>query len=149
MTGEILFGPSYVRVGVTGTRKGCTHPQLLKLTSALRLLREFRLAEYLHHGDCLGVDYQAAVVGRDLGYKIVCHPPVLSGLRAWFPSHEERDPAPYHDRDRALVDEVELLVAVPKTDIPTPRSGTWFTVGYAQETGVRVAIIRPDGTWIR
>lgn len=141
--------PTYERIGITASRYGITVAQTALLTSALRMLKDVRGAKYLHHGDCVGGDQQAACIARDLGYTIVGHPPIAGGFRAIFPSDEEREPAEYKERDRALVDEVDLLIGCPGTDAPRPRSGTWYTVGYATGTGVRTAVILPDGRWRR
>lgn len=137
----------YERVGVTGTREGATAAQLARLLSTLWLLRDRRGAKYLHHGDCLGVDQQAAEMARELGYTIVGHPPKINVLRAFFPSDEEREPDEYLPRDRKIADEVDLLIGLPADVHPRPRSGTWYTIKYAREIGRTVAIIQPNGTW--
>lgn len=147
MTDGLPLATQYERVGVTATREGISVPQRARLSSALRLLRDRRGAKYLHHGDCIGGDDQAASIARELGYTVVGHPPLANVLRAFFPSDEEREPAEYLARDRALVDEVDLLIGMPVSVHPRPRSGTWFTINYAVGTPTRVVIIRPDGTW--
>jgi hypothetical protein len=152
MSADVLFlAPQYERVGVTATRDGITVPQMRTLRSALRLLIEFRGAKYFHHGDCVGGDDQAAHIARWLGYTIIGHPPMVGALRAHFPSDEDREPDDYLPRDRALVDEVGLLIGMPNNEFPRPRtrSGTWYTIKYAQGSGTTTAIIRPDGTWAR
>lgn len=140
---------TYERIGFTGTRYGITVAQTTRLSSALRVLKDERGAKYLHHGDCVGGDLQAAHIARDLGYVIVGHPPIAGGFRALFPSDEEREPADYLDRDRAIVDEVDLLIGCPATDTPRRRSGTWFTISDAERTGTKLAVILPDGRWRR
>jgi hypothetical protein len=146
-TGEILFGAQYERIGVTSTREGLTWAQLDKLDRTLRLLKDFRGAAWLHHGDCVGGDVQAARLARDRGFKIVDHPPTRKGLRAFFHGDEAREPLDYLERNRALADEVDLLIGLPKDFAPRPRSGTWYTIGYAEGTDTKVAVILPDGSW--
>jgi hypothetical protein len=147
MTGDLMFGDCYERIGITATREGLTWAQRSKLESALRLLKDFRQAKFFHHGDCVGGDEQGALLARDLGFTVVGHPPVVTKLRAFFDSDESYEPAPYLDRDRALADTVDLLLALPKSHQPSPRSGTWFTYGYATGTGTKACLILPDGSW--
>lgn len=139
----------YEHIGITGSRDGCTQPQLHTLKMALWRLRNRHGAWVFHHGDCVGVDRQAALVANDLSLWIVSHPPVNESLRAHFPSDETREPAGYLERDRALTGEVDLLLGCPKTPWPQRQSGTWFTIRYAEQTGTKVAVILPDGRWRR
>jgi hypothetical protein len=116
-----------MKVGVTGTREGATEYQLNKLRSVLKYLN----GSEFHHGDCKGVDEQAAKIAKELGYKIICHPPSDDYLRAFFPYDETRDPAGYLKRDRAIVDECEILLVVPLQEEWQPKGGTWYTHDYA------------------
>lgn len=137
----------YTRIGITASRFGLSGAQESRLFWALEELRTNRGAKYLHHGDCLGGDHIAALRAKALGYTVVGHPPVADGLRAFFPSDEEREPQDYLTRDRALVDEVDLLFGCPRTEMSQPRSGTWYTISYAIDIGTKTVIIRPDGGW--
>lgn len=137
----------YTRIGITASRYGITRAQQRKLVWSLEELRTHRGAQYLHHGDCQGGDYLAAVAARNLGYVIVGHPPTLDKFRAFFPSDEERAPQGYMARDRELVHEVDLLLGCPNTDLPRPHSGTWYTLTYAKEIGTKAVTIVPDGWW--
>lgn len=139
----------YEHIGITGSRFGCTHPQLHTLEMALIRLRNDHGARVFHHGDCIGVDQQAVRAAKFLGLRIVSHPPINESLRAYYPSDETREPAGYLERDRALTGEVDLLLGCPKTPWPQRRSGTWFTIRYAEQTGTKVAVILPDGRWQR
>lgn len=138
---------TYERVGVTGARSGLTAQQEPKLTQALTILRDGRGAMDLHHGDCVGADALAAEIAEDLGYRVVSHPPVKDQFRANQFSHEVREPTGYRARDRQIVDEVELLIALPNCYLPIPGSGTWYTIGYAQSVGRPLLYIWPDGQW--
>jgi predicted Rossmann fold nucleotide-binding protein DprA/Smf involved in DNA uptake len=55
-----------------------------------------------------------------------------------------REPLPYLERNHAIVNESDFLIAAP--DGPeTLRSGTWATVRYARKVGKRVLVIMPNG----
>jgi hypothetical protein len=128
-----------MKVGVTGTREGATEYQLYELR---RILQELKGTEF-HHGDCKGVDEQAAAIAKELGYKIVCHPPEKNYLRAYFPYDEAREPAGYLKRDRAIVDSVDILLVVPLHEEWQSKGGTWYTHDYAKKLGRVYNIIWP------
>lgn len=130
-----------MRVGITGTHKGATKAQLQTLR---RLLTEHG-ATRLHHGDCVGADAQAHGVGRELGLFVVVHPPIKDKLRAFCVGDEIRRVKPYLVRDCEIVDECELLLALPDSYVERARSGTWYTVRYARREHRRLIIIGPDG----
>lgn len=129
-----------VRYGFTGTRNGMTAEQLNWLRAQLPDRVEF------HHGGCVGADAQAHACAIESVGSIVVHPPVNPRLRmprdgraAWL---EEKE---YLDRDRDIVDATDLLLATP--DGPErQKSGTWYTVRYAEKAGKPVRICYPDGT---
>lgn len=127
--------PPLRQVGVTASRHGLTTMQIIALRIALLDLKQRRDAEALHHGDCVGGDETAAQEARRLGLRVVAHPPVVARLRAHFPSDEERAPLGYLQRDRNIVDEADVLLGFPATDVPVAHSGTWFTIGYAVAKG--------------
>lgn len=117
------------KIGVTGTRKGMTP---LQAKNVERVLREnFSPGAEFHHGDCVGVDGEAAVMARDLGYKIVCHPPQIQEHRYFFPADEFRQPINYFARNRNIVDETDKLIVVPLENEHQDRGGTWYTHDYA------------------
>jgi len=129
-----------VKIGVTGTREGATEWQLKELRSVLFNLK----GTEFHHGDCEGVDAQAAKIAQELGYKIVCHPPESDYLRAYFPSDESREPAGYLKRDRAIVDACDVLLVVPLQMEWQPMGGTWYTHDYAKKQGKPFNVIWPE-----
>ena len=49
------------------------------------------------------------------------------------------------DRNKDIVQEVELLVACPRQSFEEGRSGTWATIRAAFKAGKQVTIIWPDG----
>jgi len=129
-----------MRVGVTGTRSGMTNLQRFLVAG---LLESLAGAE-LHHGDCVGVDAQVAQLARDLGYKIVCHPPEKQDLRAFEPADEMREPISYFRRNRNIVDECDVLIVVPYQNSHQSSGGTWYTHDYAQKKNKPLHIIWPQ-----
>lgn len=132
-----------MKIGVTGTREGATDAQL---TSLIEYMSKLGSEHELHHGDCRGVDVQVAVTARELGWKIVCHPPEKSEQRGYFGGdiiHPELD---YLTRDRKIVDETEILMVVPLQSTPQKKSGTWYTHDYAVQKRKPLRIFYPDGT---
>ncbi len=130
------------KVGFTGTQTGMTRKQLEMVA---QLVVTIEGTEF-HHGDCIGADFEAAGLAKSAGYKIMSHPPENSSKRAYFNSDEEYGTLPYIKRNHVIVDETEILIAVPKSDErDQPRSGTWATIRYARLKSKKVIIIRPDG----
>ena len=128
-----------MKVGITGTREGATEYQLKELRS---ILAELKGTEF-HHGDCRGVDVQAAAIAQELGYKIICHPPVLKEEQGYFGGDEIREPAGYMKRDRTIVEETDVLLVCPKQMEWQLKGGTWYTHDYAVKLGKPLSIIWP------
>jgi hypothetical protein len=128
-----------MRIGITGTREGGTEYQLNKLRA---ILLEMQGTE-CHHGDCKGVDEQAAAIAKELGYKIVCHPPEIDDLRAYYPADEMRESSGYLKRDRRIVDECDILLVVPLHEEWQPKGGTWYTCDYAKKINKPFIVIWP------
>lgn len=137
-----------MKIGITGTREGATDWQLSELFKTLDLLNyECRLNDIkpeFHHGDCRGVDVQAAKIAKALGYTIVCHPPKLTEEQGHFGGDIVRAPAGYLERDRAIVDECDVLLVLPKQMEWQPKGGTWYTHDYAKKQGKPYNVIWPE-----
>lgn len=132
-----------MRIGVTGSRHGLTLAQMTVVTRELQLLSWMSVTD-LHHGDCTGVDVQVAAIAAGLGYRTIAHPPTNETHRGCHPSDEVRSAFDYLTRDRHIVDETELLIGCP--DGPErPKSGTWYTIGYARKIGRRTLVVDPAG----
>jgi hypothetical protein len=97
-----------------------------------------------HHGDCNGVDVQAAKIARELGYKIVCYPPKLTEEQGFFGGDVVHEPAGYLERDRAIVDACDVLLVCPKQMSWQPKGGTWYTHDYAKKIGKPFNVIWPE-----
>lgn len=135
-----------LKVGVTGTRFGMTEAQKKSFTD---LVRTWDIDE-LHHGDCVGVDDQAANIVNDVypNTKIICHPPKDEEFRAFNNKHNQiRDQNSHFARNRNIVDECELLVVIPLTNQHQDRGGTWYTHDYAVRQKVDAVIVWPDGSY--
>ena len=128
-----------MKIGITGTREGATDYQL---TEIRHLLVQLRGTEF-HHGDCSGVDVQAAAIARELGYRIVCHPPKTTESQGFFGGDEVREPLGYLQRDRNIVDETDVLIVVPLQTEWQPKGGTWYTHDYAVKKDKPLTIIFP------
>lgn len=138
-----------MNVGVTGTRNGCTVPQLDSLARELAK----HLADsgsVLHHGCCVGADWQAVMLARKClrGVYVVGHPgdwPALQSREAIAASNEMRQFRPNLQRNRDIVDECERIIACPAGP-EVVRSGTWSTIRYAIGRNKPVLIVWPDGS---
>lgn len=128
-----------MKIGITGTREGMTPYQQDEVR---KLLFEYPGSE-LHHGDCTGVDVQVAVMAKEIGYRIVCHPPKSSEQQGFFGGDEVREPLGYLERDRNIVDACDILIVVPLQMEWQPKGGTWYTHDYAVRRNKPLTIIYP------
>jgi hypothetical protein len=131
-------------IGFTGTRKGMTPSQ----QEAVRAMVEGGGWALARHGDCVGADAEFHEICRDVGVPVVLHPPVNSDKRAFCTGYTScRAPLPPLDRNDAIVDGSEAMIATPAQMREVQRgSGTWYTVRQARRIGVPVSIVYPDGT---
>lgn len=130
-----------IKIGVTGTRDGMNKTQLTDLSALLK--SKFTAGSEFHHGDCVGVDVEAAKVAKELGYRIICHPPEEEKLRGYFESDEYRTPDSYFARNRDIVNDTSMLIVIPYQDSPQRKGGTWYTHNYAVKVGKPVNILYP------
>ena len=130
-----------MKIGVTGTREGATDRQILDV---INFMISLGFDNELHHGDCQGVDIQVAAIAKQLNWRIVCHPPKSDYLRGFFEYDECREPKGYLERDRAIVDETDLLIVVPLQNEWQPNGGTWYTHDYARKKKKPITVIWPQ-----
>lgn len=127
-------------VGFTGTRTGMSPTQLQHVEQLLIELE----AKELHHGDCIGADCECHAIALRLGILVVLHPPNIDVARAFCDGWVcTLPPLSYLERNRAIVDACEEVIAAPRTHTMEQRSGTWSTVRYARSQGKRVYVMRP------
>lgn len=134
-------------LGITGTRNGLRQIQVDRLETILRLYRA-KGFDYLHHGDCVGVDNEAYDIWKVLlGGLTHCHPPDDWTYRARTPHNDiVSEEKPFLERNRDIVNSSSVLVACPKEMQEITRSGTWATIRYASASGTECVIIFPDGS---
>lgn len=138
-----------MKLGFTGTRKGMTVAQKATVE---RLLIELHSdspgndEDFVHHGDCLGADWELVDdCVNPVKWFIVAHPSNIKGMTGHAYADERHEPKPPLARNRDIVNACETLLACPEGP-ETPRSGTWATVRYARKQRKPVLIVWPDGT---
>jgi hypothetical protein len=122
-----------MKIGFTGTQHGMSKFQ----KKLLRRLLDNDLDEF-HHGDCVGADAEAHNIAdtERCACAIVIHPPSDSRKRAFKKVHDQDQmikPKPYIQRNKDIVNAVDLLIAAPRSNKEELRSGTWSTVRYAKK----------------
>ena len=128
-------------VGFTGTRAGMTGAQIASFS---RLLTELQPTEFVH-GDCVGADAEAHSIALEAGIDVYIRPcdlPARANCAGAVQLFEAKRPL---DRNRDIVDSVDVLVATPNSVEEQVRSGTWYTVRYARKVDRKTYIINPDG----
>lgn len=137
-------------LGFTGTSHAPGMTQLQRATVRY-LFNELQL-HALHHGVCIWADAQAHRLAVEMKAYVVGHPPSDNRKMATLTDFDElRPPAPYLVRNRAIVAESrDGLIAAPRSAVePASKrgQGTWTTIGYARQAGLRIWIVAPDGTF--
>lgn len=132
-------------VGVTGTELGMSDRQMASFWWLLDTIKPMGL----RHGDCLGVDVQAAQIADSLKIPTFSHPgfnpmyPDVIRFRAFHNSTTVYDPKPFLKRDEDIARNVVLLIACPLELKEELRSGTWATIRYARKAGTPRIILLP------
>lgn len=129
-----------MKVGITGTREGMNEHQFAQVQE---FLSQFPAGTEFHHGDCVGVDVEAAMVARELGYRIIAHPGPAGDLQAGHDSDEIREHLTHFKRNRNIVDETDMLMVVPLQNKHQSFGGTWYTHDYAVKKNKPVTIFYP------
>lgn len=130
-------------VGFTGTRAVITPIQAYTLGMVFSALNP----KEAHHGDCKGADqvfHQTCMFTKTL---VVTHPCNIQEQRGFCEGATTelpiKDPL---ERNRDIVDQVEIMLATPHTLQEELRSGTWATIRYARRVHKPLAIIYPNGS---
>ena len=129
-----------IKIGITGTRSGMTEHQFSQLRA---FLSQYPAGTEFHHGDCVGVDVEAATLAETLGFHVVSHPGPGGHLQAGHKSHEVRESQTHFKRNRNIVDSTEVLVVIPFQAEWQPNGGTWYTHDYAVKKEKPVIIMFP------
>jgi len=128
-----------MKVGFTGTRRAVL--SFDRREALAEYLASYRASEF-HRGDCVGRDSTAhdLVKEKFLDVTIVVHPPKDEKFRAFCDGHRVLPSRDYMERNRDIVDAVDLLIAAP-AEKENPRSGTLATIRYAKKAGKPVIIL--------
>jgi predicted Rossmann fold nucleotide-binding protein DprA/Smf involved in DNA uptake len=127
-----------MNIGFTGTQTGMSDEQKKEL---ITFLIELKGKEF-HHGDCIGADEEAHRIALNCGYEIHIHPPENHSKRAYCKIGVMYPPGTYLKRNHDIVNDVNMLIAAPKSDQEELRSGTWATIRYADKKGKKVIILK-------
>lgn len=130
-----------MRIGFTGTRDGMTEHQ--KWTVGVFL--QHHKPEWVHHGSCVGADYDFHKIARARHIKIKGHPPINTSLIALLDFDDENEPKSYLVRNADIVNETDHLIACPKESSIQFKGGTWGTYHYAKRRDLPIMIIWPNG----
>lgn len=130
------------RIGFTGTQKGMTPEQIYTVDN---ILFDDLIAEWAHHGDCIGADADFHKLATLSGLKTHGHPPKNPSKRAWCKFDGIEEEKEYLDRNRDIVNATHFLIACPQSFEEELRSGTWSTIRYARSVKRPGKIVWPDG----
>ena len=131
-----------MKIGFTGTRKGLTQSQKLKLIETLEKLHP----SHVYHGDCIGADTEFHNICEDLAYTISICPPTDTKLRSFLQPTENGivfKEKPYLSRNKDIVDFSDIVIVCPETKEEKLRSGTWSTWRYAKKKEKQIILILP------
>lgn len=127
-----------LKVGFTGTRNGMSEQQKADIKEWL----ESSAPSEAHHGDCVGADAEFHEICEELGISIVIHPPSDPKLRAFCFALYNKPEKPYLDRNRDIVDAVDVMLATPAS-VKKSRGGTWYTINYSLKSGKSTVVFDP------
>jgi hypothetical protein len=131
-------------VGFTGTRGGMTSVQRRVITELLRDLQQRETIAGLH-GDCVGADADFHAICRELGVDVLIRPCTSERYRAHCDGTVVAEPTNPMARNRAIVQQADVMLATPPTNKELKRSGTWSTIRMARRHH-GVVVVLPNGT---
>jgi hypothetical protein len=138
---------TYTIIGFTGTRKGLSWWQNVKVHGQLKGWKA-NGAEFFMHGMCVGADEIAHHLAFGLGYKCVGLPSNRFNKVAKLDLgelYQTYSPAEPLARNKLIVEQCHLLLACPETTQEEQRSGTWMTIRYARKLRRPLILIMPTG----
>lgn len=144
-----------VNIGFTGTRYGMTvkaHARLrfavVAVAAVVDKLGDSRISVTGHHGVCKGADVQFHKLCKEMGFRVVGHPPKD---HRWFAGEEvlgECDyvnvPKGYLERNYEIVIASSVMFAGPLTT-GRQRGGTWTTIKVTRDLEIPLMIFWGDG----
>ncbi len=137
-------------IAMTGTRKTetLTDKQLAHFKKCLATSKEQGF-DVFRHGDCVGADEKGHHIAVSLGYSVRIHPPTDPKYRAFCSSPFVAPALSYQDRNQAMVNNCDMLLALPKSNQEVQRSGTWMTIRMARKINLPIIIFYPDGRIVK
>jgi len=133
-----------INVGFTGTRKGMSWNQEVRLVELFSSLKAQGYDIEFHHGCCIGADCQADRIARNFGAKMHLHPSndPKTRVNCFEPGDTICPERPPLVRDQDIVYSVNILYAAPLTDKEVVRSGTWTTVRMARKRKIKIEVMK-------
>lgn len=138
-------------IGFTGTRRGCTSAQLVKLHTAVAFgIGRASLSKnwIFLHGGAPGADAEFDYILAQPHLATEVYPSTLHPWSTYVPRPNLTVHPPAR-RSRAIISIVEradyLIVCLAEPD-EQPHGGTWMTVRAARKAGKPITIILPDGS---
>src|SRR5689334_22924771 len=134
------------KIGFTGTQDGMTDKQKENFIEILTwYFNNFPQGLEFHQGNCIGADEEALRIVQHIdGIWTVAHPPTETRRQHSLLCDETREPKWFLDRDHDIVDEVNVLLAAPRSRKEELRSGTWATVRYARKKQRPLEMVWPN-----
>lgn len=140
-----------MKIGFTGSSTKVTVTQEISLKE---LLLKWKLQSQAppgfklkaHHGDCIEGDARFHEICLQLSIPVIGHPPLNDKKRAYCEGFTELwEPKEYLERNKDIVNQTNVLIALPDSYEEVLRSGTWSTVRYARKLCRDIFIIYPNG----
>lgn len=134
-----------LRLGFTGTRHGMTQEQYREVDEWLHM-NKAGCVEF-HHGGCIGADTEFHQLLSEHGLLkwTIVHPSDQPEKRGKLVGEGflVLTPHPPLDRNKMMVNVIDVLLAAPFETYEVLRSGTWATVRYAQKSHKEIRILHP------
>lgn len=130
-------------VGFTGTQKGMTRYQKMKVANFIYAKKSIYRTVDFHHGKCIGADEEAFVIASLFECVTFAHPPTDQRKMFDQDSDYELVAYPFLQRNKHIVDACDVLIATPFEREERLRSGTWSTWRYAKEQDKEIELILP------
>jgi len=135
--------------GFTGTRNGLNTKQKEEIKRILENDIKNNLIIEVYHGDCVGADADFHDICRSVSanIKIYIIPGYhkdkneINNLRAFCEGDVILESKSYLDRNRDIVNNCNILIGCPKSNLEEVRSGTWYTIKYARKNNKTNIII--------
>lgn len=140
-----------MKIGFTGSSKVVT---LVQEISLKELLLRWKLQSQVppgfklkaHHGDCIVADAIFHEICLTLNIPLIGHPPIDEKKRAFCQGFSEIwEPKEYLERNKDIVNEIDILIVAPDSYEEKLRSGTWSTYRYAKKLHQKIYVIYPNG----